>query len=142
MLILVGTGCSQKKSSSTLTRFNGRLGTLKSMKIIEKSCCVSCWPFRCPHSCFVGFFCSFWGAPSSYFRFIFDDFRGSAAHVRIGLSLQSQHDLEASWVSKNRRFFHVVFGREQKCISEHTFMICVRFLGGEGSHLEAQMASK
>ena len=83
------------------------------------------------------------GGPSSYFRFIFDDFRASGAHVRTALSLQFQHDLEGSGgVQESTFLLYVVFGRKQKCISENTFMIFVRFLGGKGSHLEPQMASK
>ena len=36
-------------------------------------------------------------------------FRGPGAHVRIGLSLESQHDLEGSGGSENRCFLDVFF---------------------------------
>ena len=65
-------------------------------------------------SCLFGDF----GVPESPKVGIFDTFpvtfRGPGAHARTELSLQSQHDLAGSGISKNRCFLLFPWGREKK----------------------------
>ena len=55
-------------------------------------------------------------------------FRGPGTHVRIELSLQSQHDLEGSGGSENRRFLDVFLDGPQDVIRE-PFLPISRDLG-------------
>ena len=57
-------------------------------------------------------------------------FRGSGAHVRTALSLQSQLDLEGSGGSENRCFCVVVFTCKKR-VSERVLLRFVVDLGGQ-----------
>ena len=57
-------------------------------------------------------------------------FRGPGAHVRIELSLESQHDLEGSGGSENQCFFDVFFRMGLQTLLVSLFVRLFRDLGG------------
>ena len=69
------------------------------------------------------------GPKNDNLRLFLMTFRGLGAHVRIELSLESQHELKGSGGSENRRFLDIFFLDGTQDVTRESFFMIFHDLG-------------